>query len=64
MKDRVTDLPFKTGEATIVIIKRMPVIECPTCNEFVLADSVMLQVERILESVGKNAELEVVRYAA
>ena len=64
MEDRVTDLPFKVGESSIVIVKGLPVIQCPRCNEYVLADAVMAHVEQILESVDKAAELEVVRYAA
>lgn len=64
MEDRITDLPFKVGDSSIVIIKDLPVVQCPHCNEYVLADAVMAQVERILESVDKTAELEIVRYAA
>ena len=63
-EDRVTDLPFKVGESSIVIVKGLPVIQCPHCNEYLLADEVMAHVEQILESVDKTAELEVVRYAA
>lgn len=64
MEDRVTDLPFKVGESSIVIVKGLPVIQCPHCNEYILADTVMTHVEQILESVDKTAELEIVRYAA
>ena len=64
MEDRVTDLPFKVGESSIVIVKGLPVIHCLHCNEYVLEDRVMAHIERILESVDKTAELEVVRYAA
>ncbi len=64
MEDRITDLPFKVGESSIVIVKGQPVIQCPHCNEYVLADAVMAHVDEILESVDKTAELEVVRYAA
>lgn len=64
MEDRVTDLPFKVGDLSIVIVKGLPVIQCPHCNEYVLTDAVMAHVEKILESADKTAELEVVRYAA
>jgi len=64
MEDRITDLPFKVGDASIVIIKDLPVMQCPHCNEYVLTDTVLAHVERILESVDKTAELEIVRYAA
>lgn len=64
MEDRVTDLPFKVGESSIVIVKGLPVIQCPHCNEYVLTDTVMTHVEQILDSADKTAELEIVRYAA
>jgi YgiT-type zinc finger domain-containing protein len=64
MEDRITDLPFKVGDSSIVIVKGLPVIQCSNCSEYLLADAVMTHVEQILESVDKTAELEVVRYAA
>ena len=64
MEDRVTDLPFKAGESSIVIVKGLPVIQCARCNEYVLADAVMAHVEGILGSIDKTAELEIIRYAA
>lgn len=41
MEDRVTDLPFKVGDSSIVIVKGLPAIQCPRCNEYLLADAVM-----------------------
>ena len=64
MEDRVTDVPIKVGDTNIVIVKGLPDIQCSQCHEYVLADTVMAGVDRILESVDKAAELEVVRYAA
>ncbi len=64
MSSRLTDLPFKVGQSTIVIVKEIPVVQCSHCNEYVLADNTMAEVERILESVDKSTELEIVRYAA
>lgn len=64
MEDQVTDLPFKVGESSIVIVKGLPVIQCSRCNEYLLGDVVMARVEEILNSVDKAAELEIVRYAA
>lgn len=64
MEDRITDLPFKVGETSIVIIKDLPVIQCAHCNEYALADTVMAHVEKILDTIDKTTELEVVRYAA
>lgn len=64
MGDRVTDLPFKVGDFSIVIVKGLPTIQCSRCNEYLLADEVIARVEKILNSVDKSAELEIVRYAA
>jgi len=64
MEKRKTDLPFKTGESSIVIIKDLPVLQCSECHEYALVDGVMSEVERILASVDKSAELEIVRFAA
>ena len=63
MKTR-TDLPFKIGSHSIVIVKEMPVLQCSTCIEYEIEDSVMMKVEKILDSVDKSAELEIVRFAA
>jgi YgiT-type zinc finger domain-containing protein len=64
MQQRVSDLPFKLGDRSIVIVRDLPVMQCPTCEEYVLAHGVMQQVERILSSTDERAEIEVVRYAA
>lgn len=64
MSSHLTDLPFKVGQSSIVIIKELPVIQCSHCNEYVLADDTMTEVERILISIDKSTELEIVRYAA
>lgn len=59
----VTDLPFKTKPDAIVIIKQLPVLQCQNCYEYVIEDSVMEQVDYILEKINKSAELEIVKYA-
>lgn len=59
-----TDLPFKTNEHTIVIIKGLPVLQCGTCTEYLIEDTVMGRVDEILAAVHGGAELEVIRYAA
>ncbi len=64
METRVTILPFKVNEATIVILKDLPVIQCNNCGEYLLDDSVMERVEGILGKVDTAAELEVIKYAA
>jgi len=60
----VSDLPFKTTEHTIVILKGLPVLECANCTEYLLEDGVLSRVDEILAAVGGAAELEVIRYAA
>ena len=64
LEPRVTDLPFKTGDSSIVILKGLPVLECRQCAEIELEGSVMSKVEQVLATVDRSAELEVIRYAA
>lgn len=59
-----TDLPFKVGERTIVILKDLPVLQCENCQEYLIDDPTMKRVEGILSSVRGDSELEVVRFAA
>lgn len=59
-----TDLPFKIGETTIVIVKALPVLQCRNCGEYLLEDAVMARVDEILRGVNGRTELEIVRYAA
>jgi YgiT-type zinc finger domain-containing protein len=64
MRTMITDIPFKINPGTIVILKYLPVLQCDSCKEFILDDSVMERVEKILDRVDTAAELEVVKYAA
>lgn len=64
MRELVTDLPFKTRENAIVILKELPVLQCGNCQEYIIEDAVMERVEVILDKTGTTAELEVVRFAA
>ena len=64
LKPLITDLPFKIGETTIVIVKGLPVLQCENCSEYLLEDAVMGRVEQILERINDAAELEIIRYAA
>ncbi|MEA2163852.1 MAG: hypothetical protein QOK37_1979 [Thermoanaerobaculia bacterium] len=59
-----TDLPFKTSERTIVILKDLPVMQCERCSEYSIADATFKRVEGILAEVDSNAELEIIRFAA
>lgn len=64
MSPTITDLPFKVGDKTIIIVKELPVFQCETCSEYLLDDPVMARVEEMVKQVGGAAELEVIRYAA
>ena len=64
MEERMTDLPFKIGDTSIVIVKSMPVFQCRLCGGVELGNVAMSRVDRILAAVDRSAELEVVRYAA
>ena len=64
MEEKVTDLPFKIGDASIVIVRSLPVLQCRQCGETELRDAEMARVGHLLASVDRSSELEVVRYAA
>ena len=55
----MTDLPFKIGESSIVILKGLPVLQCAKCPEYLIR-----RVDEILAKVESGTELEIVRYAA
>jgi len=59
----ITDLPFKIENGGIIIIKELPVLQCPNCNEYLIEDSVMKKVDEILEHTDKTAEVEILSYA-
>ena len=63
--DRIeTDLPFKVSQTSIIIMKQLPVMQCENCQEFLIEDPIMEQVESILSNANSKAELEVVYFAA
>jgi YgiT-type zinc finger domain-containing protein len=64
LKPAVTDLPFKVRETAIVILRGLPVLQCPNCPEYQIEDQVFARVEALLADVAATAELEVIRYAA
>ena len=59
-----SDLPFKTTEQSIVILKGLPVFQCQNCAQYLIEDSVLSRVDEILATIGDAAELEIIRYAA
>ena len=64
MRPVVSDLPFKTSDHTIVVLKDIPSFQCINCPEYLLDDSVLSRVDEILASVASESDLEVIRYAA
>lgn len=59
----ITDLPFKVRHDCIIIIKELPVLQCQNCNEYLIEDSVMENVDRILDKIDETTELEIHSYA-
>ena len=59
-----TDLPFKLSEERLVILKRLPDLQCTACREYLIEDAVMARIDAMLTRVDNTAELEVIRYAA
>jgi YgiT-type zinc finger domain-containing protein len=59
-----TDLPFKVSDTAIVIVKGMPVLQCPRCPEYLLEDPVLRRVDELLARLDGETELEIIRYAA
>ncbi len=59
-----TDLPFKVENRSIVIIKELPVYQCTNCREFLMDDSVVERIDKILNKISGDTELEIIRYAA
>ena len=57
-------VPFKVSDTTIVILKGLPVVQCPRCPEYLIEDEVLRRVDEILARVEGGTELEIVRYAA
>ena len=64
LESRVTDLPFKTGDSSIVILRLLPVLQCRQCGDTELEQATMSRVDQLLAVVRGSAELEVIRYAA
>ena len=63
LEARVTDLPFKTGDSSIVILRATPVLQCRQCGDTELERATMTRVDRLLAAVDGSAELAVIRYA-
>lgn len=64
MRATTSDLPFKTTEETILILRSLPVLQCVNCAQYLIEDAVLRRVDEILESIDRAAELQIIRYAA
>ena len=64
LEPRVTDLPFKIGDSSIVILRSLPVLQCKQCGDAELEQATMKRVDELLAAVDGAAELEVIRFAA
>ena len=64
MNSVISDLPFKTTESSIVILKSLPVLQCENCPEYLIGDAVLSRIDEILVGISGEAQLEVIRYAA
>ena len=58
-----TDLPLKVGYHTIVVVKKLPVLQCDGCIEYLIEDAVMAKLDELLGRVDRSTELEVVPFA-
>ncbi|MFA4923314.1 MAG: YgiT-type zinc finger protein [Ignavibacteriaceae bacterium] len=59
-----SDMPFKVSNESVVIIKKLPVLQCPNCQDYFLEDMVMKKVEEKLSEVSFTTELEILKYVA
>ena len=64
LEPRVTDLPFKIGDSSIVILRSLPVFQCRQCGDTELEQVTMTRVDQLLAAADESAELKIVRYAA
>ena len=64
MEHRMTDVPFKIGDSSILVLKALPVLQCRQCGEIEMEDNTMRRVDQVLAGVDTSSELEVVRFAA
>lgn len=64
MRSTTSDLPFKTLDQSIVILKSLPVLQSETCAQYLIENAVLGRVDQILAAVDGAAEMEIIRYAA
>lgn len=64
IQNTITDLPFKLADHRILVVKSSPVEQCSSCGEYLLSDHVMQDLEDIIESTDRAAELDIRQDAA
>ena len=64
LRSVTTDLPSKLSDRTIVVIKKLPVMECERCIEYLIEDAVMARVDELLSGVDRSIELQIVPFPA
>jgi YgiT-type zinc finger domain-containing protein len=64
MRPTRTDLPLKTADRAILILKSLPVLQCEKCTQYLIEDAVLARVDKILDSSNGTAELRIIAYAA
>ena len=64
LESRVTDLPFRIGGSSIVILRSLPVLQCRQCGDAELEQVTMSRVDQLLAAVDESAELKVILYVA
>ena len=52
-----TDLPLKVGDHTIVVVKKLPVLQCDGCVEYLIEDAVMAKLDELLGRVDRSTEV-------
>ena len=64
LRSTTTYLPLKVIDRTIVVVKKLPVLQCEGCIEYLIEDPVMAKVDELLSRVDRSIELEIVPFAA
>jgi YgiT-type zinc finger domain-containing protein len=64
LERHVTDLPFKIGDRSIVIIKSLPVLQCHQCGETELEHETMVRVDQILAGTDASNGVQYESYGA
>ena len=48
----------------MILIRKLPIMQCGKYGEYLLEDKTMMQVEKQLAASDTTAELEIIRFAA